>query len=464
MSQITAISDDNFPKEVYFLGIAGIGMSALARYFSANGSIVSGYDKTVTALSRQLEVEGIDIHYSDEVGLANTKADLIIYTPAIPKDHSELQYFFSAGCNIKKRSEVLGMITEGKFNVCVAGTHGKTTTSAMVAHILTHAGDGCNAFLGGIATNYESNFLLSENSVYVVEADEFDRSFLQLSADVAIITSMDADHLDIYGTAENMQDAFVAFAKQIKPGGKLIAKLGLERLKEVNNVDILWYDLQNRTADIYCKEIRIVEGAYEIDIHYCGENIEKLQLHMGGSHNIENVLAAIAVAKEMKINSAKVIAAVKEFKGVKRRFEKVFANDDVVLIDDYAHHPEELRNLIAGVKELYSKRKCLVVFQPHLFSRTKDHAAGFAEVLSIPDETFILPIYPARELPMEGVDSGIIAEAMTNLYQVVNKEDLLEILSEKVSSVTEPMVIVIAGAGDIDNLVEPIKRMLEEKK
>jgi UDP-N-acetylmuramate--alanine ligase len=466
MSEVTNISNtesQTIAKEVYFLGIAGIGMSALARYFLSKGAKVSGYDKTVTAFSKQLEAEGIDIHYTDDVNLANRNADLIIYTPAIPKDHIELQYFLNAKSNLKKRSEVLGMITKDKFNISVAGTHGKTTTSAMVAHLLQHSGVGCTAFLGGIATNYNSNFIASENPVYVVEADEFDRSFLQLCADVAIITSMDADHLDIYGTAEKMQDAFVEFAQQIKPTGKLIAKFGLERLKEVKHIDVLWYDLQNRLSDIYCKEIRIVEGAYEFDIQYRDELIENVQLNMGGSHNIENVLAAVAVAKEMKISHEKICAAIKDFKGVRRRFEKIYADEQVVLIDDYAHHPEELRTLIAGVKELYAYRKCIVVFQPHLFSRTKDHAVGFAEVLSIADETLLLPIYPARELPMEGVTSEIVAEKMSNVREVIGANYVLKHLSTAVSNATEPLVIVIAGAGDIDTLVQPLKKILEQR-
>ncbi len=466
MSELNTISKvglHTVPKEVYFLGIAGIGMSALARYYNANGAKVSGYDKTVTNFSKQLEAEGMAIHYTDDISLANKNADLVIYTPAIPKDHTELQYFLVNGSNIKKRSAVLGMITEGQFNICVAGTHGKTTTSAMVAHILQHSGEGCNAFLGGIATNYENNFLASENPLYVVEADEFDRSFLQLTPSLAIITSMDADHLDIYGTAEHMQDAFVDFAKKIKPEGKLIAKLGLTRLKEANQVNVLWYDLKNTDADIYCEAIRVVDGQYEIDINYCGMQIANLQLNMGGSHNIENMLAAIAVAKELQISDEKILAAVASFKGVKRRFEKHFQNDAVVLIDDYAHHPEELRTLIAGVKELYANRKSIVVFQPHLFSRTKDHAAGFAEVLSQADETILLPIYPARELPMEGVNSEMVAAMMTNTYQVVEAKNILDLIENRISNATEPLVIVIAGAGDIDTLVLPLKEMLEEK-
>ena len=466
MSEVTDISNigsRTIAKEVYFLGVAGIGMSALARYFLSKGAKVSGYDKTVTSFSKQLEAEGMDIHYTDDVKLANTNADLVIYTPAIPKDHTELQYFLNAKANLKKRSEVLGMITKDKFNISVAGTHGKTTTSAMVAHLLQHGGVGCTAFLGGIATNYNSNFMSSENQVYVVEADEFDRSFLQLFADVAIITSMDADHLDIYGTSEKMQDAFVDFARQIKPTGKLIAKLGLDRLKEVEHENVLWYDLKNPLADIYCKEIRIVEGAYEMDVQYCNELIANVQLSMGGRHNIENLLAAVAVAKEMKLSNKEICAAVKDFKGVKRRFEKIYADEQAVLIDDYAHHPEELRTLIAGVKELYANRKCMVVFQPHLFSRTKDHAVGFAEVLSIPDETLLLPIYPARELPMEGVTSEMIAEKMSNVRAVIGADQLLKNLSAAILKATEPLVIVMAGAGDIDTLVQPLKSMLEAK-
>ncbi len=452
------------PKEVYFLGIAGIGMSALARYYVSKGALVSGYDKTSTALSKKLESEGMTIHYTDDVSLANISADLIVYTPAIPKGHTELNYFFHAGANIKKRSEVLGMITNGKFNICVAGTHGKTTTSAMVAHLLTHSGAGCNAFLGGIATNYDSNFLSSQKETCVVEADEFDRSFLQLSPSIAIITSMDADHLDIYGTAENMEDAFVQFAQKVKPGGKLIAKHGLHKLEVVQQASLLWYDLENRKADVYCKAIRIKDGAYELDIHLPDALIEHVELGMGGNHNIENMLAAVAVAHAVGISAEKIKAAVKDFKGVKRRFEKIISTEAVVLIDDYAHHPEELRTLIAGVKELYADRKLLVIFQPHLFSRTKDHAAGFAEVLSIPDETILLPIYPARELPIDGVTSEIIAANMSNDNRLIQKNEVLQFLKNKIVGAGDPLVVVVAGAGDIDTLVPEIKKLIDENK
>jgi UDP-N-acetylmuramate--alanine ligase len=447
---------------VFFLGIGGIGMSALARYFNANGVLVSGYDKTETTLCKELAAEGIKIHYEDNIEFIDKHAKLVIYTPAVPNDHKELNYYLDNNYTVTKRSDVLGAITASGFNICVAGTHGKTTTSSMVAHILRHTGYGCNAFLGGIAVNYNGNFWSSEKNVYVAEADEYDRSFLKLSPDVAIISSMDPDHLDIYGTAENMEEAFIDFSERIKPGGLLISKYGLKRNADLKAPHHLTYDVDNTKADINSYNIRINNGSYVFDVKLKDKIVTDVLLNMGGMHNIENATAAIAVAVHLNIEEEKIKAAVADFRGVKRRFEYIIKNDTTVMIDDYAHHPEELRALITGTKKLFIGKKCTVIFQPHLFSRTKDHAEGFAEVLDIADEVFLLPIYPARELPMEGVTSEMIAERMAkDKAACCSKEELLEIIKDKVTYKDDLEILITAGAGDIDTLVEPIKKILE---
>ncbi len=442
---------------VFFLGIGGIGMSALARYFNANGVSVSGYDKTETTLCKELVAEGINIHYEDNIEFIDKNAKLVIYTPAIPKGHSELNYYVNNNYTVTKRSDVLGAITSRGFNICVAGTHGKTTTSSMVAHILRHSGYGCNAFLGGIAVNYNNNFWSSGKNVFVAEADEYDRSFLKLSPDVAIISSMDPDHLDIYGTAENMEQAFIDFSARIKPGGLLISKYGLKRNAELKASEHLTYDVDNIKANVNSHNIRIDNGSYVFDIKVSDKAVKNVLLNMGGIHNIENATAAIAVAVHLNIDEEKIKAAVAAYKGVKRRFEYIIKSDTTIMIDDYAHHPEELRALINGAKNLFSDKKCTVVFQPHLFSRTNDHADGFAEVLDMADDVILLPIYPARELPMEGVNSEMILQRMKNKNaKVLSKEKLLVEIKNK-----NPELLITSGAGDIDVLVEPIKRILE---
>ena len=308
-------------SSVYFLGIGGIGMSALARYFNSNGVKVSGYDKTPTALTGKLEEEGISIHFDDDISLIDKNAELVVYTPAVPKDHKEYNYFLENNYTILKRSDVLGMITKGTFSICVAGTHGKTTTSAMIAHILRDSGYGCNAFLGGIASNYGTNFWSSEKNVSVAEADEYDRSFLKLFPDVAVITAMDADHLDIYGTAEKLEDAFIDFAAQVKPNGLLISKFGLQRSAELKVPNKMSYSLQDKAADAHAENIKIKRGSYLFDLSINKESIKDIELNMGGMHNIENSIAAITVAKHIGIDEGKIKAAVAAFRGVKRRFE-----------------------------------------------------------------------------------------------------------------------------------------------
>jgi len=443
-------------KRVYFLGIGGIGMSALARYFNSKGVAVSGYDKTETVLTKQLAAEGITIHFEDNIEFIDKEAELVIYTPAVPKDHKELNYFIENNYRLVKRSEVLGAITNGSYNICVAGTHGKTTTSTMVAHILRHSGYGCNAFLGGIAVNYNANFWGSEKNVSVVEADEYDRSFLKLSPDVAIISSMDADHLDIYGTAENMEQAFIEFSERIKPGGLLLTKYGLKRTDDLKAPEHLTFHLHNENASVYAANIRMENGSYCFDVFMQYWELKDVVLNMGGLHNIENMIAAISVAHYLEIDNDRIREAVADFKGVKRRFEYIVKNDKQVMVDDYAHHPEELRALIEGAKKLFPQKKCTVIFQPHLYSRTRDLADGFAETLDLADEVILLPIYPARELPIAGVESEMILKKMKNKNKrVLDKTALLTWTQENKTE-----LLITAGAGDIDTLVEPIKNLI----
>ena len=446
-------------KRIYFLGVGGIGMSALARYFNVNGVAVSGYDKTETVLTKQLVTEGIAVHYEDNIEFIDKAAELVVYTPAIPKDHKELNYFLQNNYSLVKRSEVLGAITNSSYNICIAGTHGKTTTSSMVAHILRHSGYGCNAFLGGIAVNYNSNFWSSEKNVCVVEADEYDRSFLKLSPDVAIISSMDPDHLDIYGTAENMQQAFIDFSARIKPGGLLLSKYGLARTDDLKATEHLTYHLQNENASIYAANIKMENGSYRFDVLMQYWELKDVVLNMGGLHNIENMIAAVSVAHYLEIDNDKIRDAVADFKGVKRRFEYIVKNEDQVLVDDYAHHPEELKALITGAKNLFPEKRCSIVFQPHLFSRTRDLADGFAESLDMADEVILLPIYPARELPIAGVNSEMILNKMKiSNKKVLDKPGLLKWIEENKTE-----LLITAGAGDIDTLVEPIKNIINNR-
>lgn len=457
------MSDLKNIESVYFIGIGGIGMSALARYFKSQGKTVSGYDKTESPLTKELVSEGIQVNYEDNVDVAPKDAGLIVFTPAVPQDHKQLNYYRQNGYRVVKRSEVLGDITASSFNICVAGTHGKTTISTMIAHILRHSGYGCNAFLGGISVNYDTNFWSSDKQVAVVEADEYDRSFLKLSPDVAIVTAMDADHLDIYGTEEAMQDAFVEFSGKVKEDGLLLSKFGLKRGGELIATHQQTYSLQNDSADIYGANIRMRHGSYEFDVMMKDYMIDNVQLNIGGMHNVENSIAAIGVTNYLGISPEKIKNAVADFKGVKRRFEYILKNDRIIFVDDYAHHPEELRALVTGAKSLFSEKRCTVIFQPHLFTRTRDLANEFAEVLNLADEVYLLPIYPARELPIKGVSSEMIAERMIGgKAKVISKEELLNTIGNRKNNGTLEMLIT-AGAGDIDALVEPLKEILENK-
>ncbi len=450
--------DLNNIQRVYFIGIGGIGMSAIARFFNEKGVHVSGYDRTSTALTKQLEAEGMQIHYTDDINLIDKAAALVVYTPAIPATHTELQWLRDNGYEVVKRSDVLQEITRSLFAITVAGTHGKTTVSTMIAHLLTDSGYGCNAFLGGISVNYNKNFWSSEKAVAVIEADEYDRSFLKLSPDIAVLTAMDADHLDIYGTPEAMEDAFIQYTHNIKPNGTLIAKFGLHRNNELNATNKLLYSLQNDVANAYAANIRMINGGYEFDVMQQDWMIDNVVMHIGGMHNVENAVAAITVAQLLGIDAAKIRAAIASFKGIKRRFEYAVKTDQQVYIDDYAHHPEELRALISSAKALFPGKKCTVIFQPHLFTRTRDLADGFAESLSLANEVILLPIYPARELPIAGVTSEMIADKITVPVKILSKEEVMEYLGKQ-----DVPLLITAGAGDIDQLKEPVAHLLKNK-
>lgn len=434
-------------------------MSALARYFHAKGVKVSGYDKTPSPLTKELESSGITIHYEEDMALAPKEADVVVYTPAIPASHSELIYYKENGYSVVKRSDVLQWITENAFNICVGGTHGKTTVTTMIAHLLRHTGYGCNAFLGGISANYQTNFWSSSNPTVVVEADEYDRSFLKLVPDIAVITAMDADHLDIYGTPLALEDAFIQFAGQVKPGGLLVCKYGLDRENELKASQKYTYSLSNTDADVHAAEVRVENGSYRFDVLHSDWQLRDLHLYMGGLHNIENCIAAVTVVKHLGIRDDLIREAVAAFRGVHRRFELALATDQHIVIDDYAHHPEELRALISGVRSIYPDKKLLLLFQPHLFSRTKDLADGFAESLDLADEVMLMPIYPARELPVEGVNSLLIAGKMKKVpVTVMDRQDILKEIERR-----QPELVVIAGAGDIDRLVQPVAIILGGK-
>lgn len=442
-------------KHIYFIGIGGIGMSALARYFNTQGIVVSGYDKTPTALTDDLEKEGIKIHFEDDINQIDKAATVVVYTPAIPTNHKELNYCKDNGYNVVKRSDVLNWITENAFTIAIAGTHGKTTTTSMTAHILRHTGYGCNAFLGGIASNYGTNFWSHEKNVVVVEADEYDRSFLKLAPNVAVVTAVDPDHLDIYGTPEEVLKAFGQFTDKIKSGGTLIQKMGTEFNIDASNKQVFSYGFNKDNASYHTQDLKVVDGSYHFDIVHPGGMMNDVVLNMGGLHNVENATAAIAIALGLGIEEQKIKDAIADFKGVKRRFEYKVKTADKVLIDDYAHHPEELNALISGVRSLYPNEKMVLVFQPHLYSRTQDQAAGFMEVMDKADEVILLPIYPARELPIEGVTSDMLLEGMKiQNKRVLSKDELLAW-----AATTNDKLVVMAGAGDIDVCINQVQEI-----
>ncbi len=450
-------------KYVYLVGVGGIGMSALARYFNHQGLKVAGYDRTETELTRALASEGVDVHYDDSISLiptefrSNPNDTLVIYTPAVPADHSELTYFMGNGFKVIKRSVALGVIAASKRTLGVAGTHGKTTTSTMLSHLLMEALGGVNAFLGGIAKNYNTNLLLSKNDVLVAEADEFDRSFLQLYPDAAIITSTDADHLDIYGTHEELLRSFGDFVNQIKPNGTLVLKQGVEVPIASKEITVYRYSI-DKGGDYHTENIaRNANGTYTFDIITPKTRIEACTLGVPGWINVENAIAAVALALTVTDDTEALKRGLASFGGVKRRFDFYINTPTLTFLDDYAHHPAELRASISSVKKMFPDRKVCGIFQPHLYTRTHDFAEGFAESLSLLDEVILLDIYPARELPIEGVTSQIIFDRITASNKVlISKNELLDVLSKR-----DIDVLMTIGAGDIDKLVEPIAEMLK---
>ncbi len=446
-------------KNIYFLGIGGIGMSALARYFHLMGFIVKGYDKTPSPLTDTLINEGIEIHFEDldcnvkdlVGGLTDT---LVIITPAVPKMMGELVFLQEQGYTMLKRSEVLGLITQNSKGLCVAGTHGKTTTSTMLAHLLMSTDLKCNAFLGGISTNYNTNFLPSDSSEYtVIEADEFDRSFLKLSPFASIITSTDPDHLDIYGDAKTFLEGFQLYADLVEESGLVILKKGLNLTSKAK----VWSYAIDEEADFSAKNVRVENGFQWMDVHFFDQVWINVKLGLPGIHNAENALACVAMCHFLGLTESEIRNGLETFSGVKRRFEFHVRKENVVYIDDYAHHPTEIAALVSSLRMLYPSKKITAIFQPHLFSRTNDFMNDFAKELSKVDELLLLPIYPARELPMPGVTSDLLKSKLTlsNSF-LVSKEDVLE----RVKNIQEGVVVTI-GAGDIDRLIGPITSIIE---
>ena len=440
---------------VYFIGIGGIGMSALARYFKTIGKNVAGYDKTPTSLTDQLIESGIAIHFEDNIDLIPkdffSENTLVVITPAVPKSHSEWNYFLGSHFQIKKRAEVLGIITKDTFCFAVAGTHGKTTTSSILGHILFESGADVTSFLGGIVENYNSNLIGNGKTITVVEADEFDRSFLHLHPNIACITSMDADHLDIYGDSATIEASFLEFAEKIQDKSKLFIAKGLP----LQGITVA----VNEDANYNAFNIKIENSQYVFDVQTPTEIIENLQFGLPGKHNLMNALMAIAMAKTFGTTNEAIASALLSFKGIKRRFSYQIKTDKIVYIDDYAHHPTEINAVFQAVSELYPNQKVLAIFQPHLFSRTRDFIDDFAQSLSQFSNTILLDIYPAREVPIEGVNSEWLLTKMTNINkQLVSKENLIEAIKN-----SDEKIIVTIGAGDIGELVIDIKTALLTK-
>lgn len=451
-------------KAVYFVGIGGIGMSAIARYFLNQGLTVGGYDKTPSVLTRQLEKEGALIHYEDNVSLipeACTDAEecLVVYTPAIPAEHTELQWFRNGGFDVQKRAQVLGTLTRGKKGLCVAGTHGKTTTSSMAAHMLHQSPAGCNAFLGGILKNYGTNYILSKESPYVViEADEFDRSFHWLSPFATVITATDADHLDIYGTEEAYLESFTKYTSLILPGGYLIMHTGL-KMKPATQDGVTTWTYSQDAGDFHAENVRIGDGAIVFDLVSPLGNIKDISLGVPVMVNIENGIAAIALAQIAGVPAECIREGMASFAGVDRRFDFHVRRDDMVYLSDYGHHPEEVRKSLTSIRMLYEGRHIKVIFQPHLYTRTRDFYKEFADALSLVDDVVLVDIYPAREKPIEGVTSALIAKHLRPgvKCELCRKEEVLDIVRRK-----DFDVLVTLGAGDLDNYADDITEILNQ--
>ncbi|WP_372973332.1 UDP-N-acetylmuramate--L-alanine ligase [Muriicola sp.] len=440
--------------KVYFIGIGGIGMSALARYFLFQNMAVAGYDKTPTPLTRELEAQGIDIHFADDLSLVPASfldpADtLIVYTPAVPKDHQEWNYFTDRGFRVQKRSEVLGLITRDTFCFAVAGTHGKTTTSSILAHLLKETGTPITAFLGGISEDFNSNFICEGDKYSVVEADEFDRSFLRLHPDIACITSMDADHLDIYGDRDSMRTSFLEFASRLKPDGKLFVRNGLP-------LEGITYGIED-DSDYCIRNIKIEHGTYIFDLGTPERTLEGVRFNKPGRHNLLNGLVAFAMAIQVNPPLDRLVKALETFKGVQRRFSYKIRQDDLIFIDDYAHHPTEIDAVLDAIREMHPGKKILAVFQPHLFSRTRDFMEDFANSLSGFDSILLLDIYPAREKPIPGITSQVLLEQIANPdKKLVSKQDLAQEIKAR-----NPEILVTLGAGDIGLEADSLKREFE---
>lgn len=452
---------------VYFVGAGGIGMSALIRYFLSKGKQVGGYDKTSSDLTAQLNREGAVIHYEDNISLIpdafkNPAQTLVVYTPAVPESHTELTYFRQNGFEIMKRARVLGEITNCSRGLCIAGTHGKTTTSSMLAHLLKQSHVDCNAFLGGILKNYDSNLMLSDKSdLTVIEADEFDRSFHWLTPYMAVITAADPDHLDIYGTAEAYRESFEHFTSLIRPDGCLIMRKGIDVTPRLQEGVKLYTYSASEGGDFHAENIRIGNGEIWFDFVGPDIRIADIQLGVPVKVNIENGVAAIALAWLNGVTPEEIKKGMASFAGPKRRFDFHLKKENIALIDDYAHHPAELKASIQSVKELYAGRKVTGIFQPHLYTRTRDFAADFAASLSLLDELILLDIYPAREEPIPGVTSEIIFDAVTiPAKKLIRKGELLDLV-EKEADTFE--IVLMVGAGDIDRLIEPVKQILDKK-
>lgn len=446
---------------VFLLGIGGIGMSALAKYFKLKGCFVAGYDRTPSVLCDELSQLNINIHFDDNVSLipkefieSSKLNTLIIYTPAIPNDHSEFQWFIKNNFEVKKRAEILGTITNNNYTIAVAGTHGKTTISTCLAHIYNQLDDGCTAFLGGISKNYQTNFLFSNKSkVAIVEADEYDRSFLQLTPSSAIITAVDADHLDIYNNYQNVVEAFMQFAQKVN--GKLLIKKESNFIPKSVKAKIATYSV-TQNADCTISNLELSNGKFKFNLHTPWGHIENITPGVAGMFNVENVVAAASMCLWEGIDSNKIKSAIESYLGVRRRFDVQVSNKNNVYIDDYAHHPEELKAFILSVKEIYPKKQITGIFQPHLYTRTRDFAQGFGEALSLLDELILLDIYPARELPIPGITSKTLLDKVNiNNKKICSIEKLFEIVKLK-----KPELLVTMGAGDIDQLVEPLKNLI----
>ncbi len=442
-------------RKIYFVGIGGIGMSALARYFNKNGVEVFGYDKTKTTLTKTLASEGMKIHYDDDISQIPEGIDLVVYTPAIPKTHGELNYFWNNDFPVKKRSEVLGIISRSKKAIGVAGTHGKTSTSSILTWLLKVGGVDCTAFLGGIAQNFESNFIEGKSDWVVIEADEYDRSFLQLNPDMAIVLSMDADHLDVYGDEATMHQGFYDYVDRVKDGGYVFVKDGLRM--PFSKVNVTYGQFGIERGSYRAENVRVENGFFVFDFKSSKENIDNIKFTLPGKHNVENATAAIAVAQQLGVTGDDVKKALASFKGIKRRFERIYSNDSIVYTDDYAHHPSELNAAIGAAKMLFPNKRLTGIFQPHLYSRTNDFVDGFAAALDELDEVILMDIYPARELPMPGVTSKIVFDKMKNPNKtLVTKATLMDTLKDK-----KVESLMTLGAGDIDTFIQPIKEWLE---